>query len=343
MYDGGCLSEPRLLQRAIGELRVAVKRFGPETVLDELRQEGCLKARFPRRIVRGWMDIVMLNTGGGVAGGDRLDVTISVGAGAQATIAAQAAERFYRALAVDTSSSVRTHLTVEAGGAVEWLPQETILFDQSVVDRRLDVDLAADARFLGVETIVFGRAAMGERVGQGWLRDLIRVRRGSDLLLHDAIRIDGAIDATLQRAAVGAGAKVVATIIYVAPDTAEKLAVLRSSALFSPPSTPPSPATGGLAREPGVSRPPSHDSLTPLSGPPPASPSRPSERPPASPSWPGWSRPSTQTCTEAAASDRNGILVARILGLNSASVRRTMIAALAVLREDRPLPRVWLC
>ena len=191
MYDGACLSEPSLLQRAVGELRVAVKRSGPETVLDELRQAGCLKARFPRRLVPGWMDIVMLNTGGGVAGGDRLDLSIGVGAGAQATIAAQAAERFYRARAGDAPSKVRTHLTVEAGAALEWLPQETILFDQSAVDRRLEVDLAADARFLGVETIVFGRTAMGELVRQGWLRDLIRVRRGGDLLLHDAIRIDG--------------------------------------------------------------------------------------------------------------------------------------------------------
>ena len=80
MYDGGCLSEPRSLQRAVGELRVVVKRFGPETVLDELRQVGCLKARFPRRIVPGWMDMVMLNTGGGVAGGDRLDLAFGIGA-----------------------------------------------------------------------------------------------------------------------------------------------------------------------------------------------------------------------------------------------------------------------
>ena len=112
MYDGASLSDPSLLQRAIGELRVVVKRFGPETVLDELRQVGCLKARFPRRIVSGWMDVVMLNTGGGVAGGDRLDLAIAVGAGAQATIAAQAAERFYRARAGDAPSSVRTRLTV---------------------------------------------------------------------------------------------------------------------------------------------------------------------------------------------------------------------------------------
>jgi urease accessory protein len=162
---------------------------------------------------------------------------------------------------------------------LEWLPQETILFDGSALDRRLEVDLAEDAGFLGVETLVFGRAAMGERVRQGRLRDLIQVRRDGDLLLHDAIRIDGDIDATLQRAAVGAGAPVVATVVYVAPDAAEKLDLLRV-------------ALGSA---------------------------------------------------EAGASAWNGMLVARILGGDGASVRATLVAVLDVLREARPLPRVWLC
>jgi urease accessory protein len=279
MYDGGSLSEPSLLQRAVGELRVGVKRFGSESVLGDLRQIGCLKARFPRRIVSGWMDVVMLNTGGGVAGGDRLDVAIDVGVGAQATVAAQAAERFYRALAADAPSRVRTRLTVAAGASLEWLPQETILFDRSALDRRLEVDLAADACFLGVETVVFGRTAMGERVRQGWLRDLIRVRRGGDLLLHDAIRLDGDIDAIMQRRAVAGGACVVATMVYAAPDAGAKLDAVRTA-------------------------------LGPA---------------------------------EAGASVWNGMLIARILGSDSASVRRTAIAALDVLREARPLPRVWLC
>lgn len=279
MYDGGSLSEPSLLQRAVGELRVVVKRFRAETVLDELRQVGCLKARFPRRIVPGWMDVVMLNTGGGVAGGDRLDLAFGVGAGGQATIAAQAAERFYRVLAADAPSRVRTRLTVEAGAFLEWLPQETILFDRCALDRRLEIDLAPDARFLGVETVVFGRTAMGERVRQGWLRDLIRVRRGGALLLHDAVRLDGAIDAALVRPAVGGGARVIATMVYVASDAVEKLAAVR----------------GALGAQ------------------------------------------------EAGASVWNGMLVVRVLGADSAGVRRTVVAALNVLREDRPLPRVWLC
>ena len=82
-----------------GNYALSSSRLGSETVLDELRQVGCLKARFPRRIVSGWMDVVTLNTSGGIAGGDRLDLAVEARAGAQATIAAQAAERFYRAQA----------------------------------------------------------------------------------------------------------------------------------------------------------------------------------------------------------------------------------------------------
>jgi urease accessory protein len=283
MYDGASLSDPILLQRASGELRVVVKSLGSETVLDELRQVGCLKARFPRRIVSGWMDIVTLNTSGGIAGGDRLDLAMEARAGAQATIAAQAAERFYRARPGDSPSYVRTRLAVATGAALEWLPQETILYDRCSIDRRLEIDIEADARFLGVETLVFGRVAMGERLQSGRLRDLIRVRRSGELLLHDAIRLDGDFDALMQRSAIGKGARVLATIVCVASDVDERLNPVRQALEYAEP------------------------------------------------------------LIEAAASAWNGMLIARILGPDSASVRQTVIDALAVLRGPRPLPRAWLC
>ena len=72
--------------------------------------------------------------------------------------------------------------------------------------------------FSAVETLVFGRTAMGERVQSGRLRDLIRVRRGGELLLHDAVRLDGDFDALMQRPAIGKGARVLATMVYVASD-----------------------------------------------------------------------------------------------------------------------------
>src|SRR5262249_12712586 len=115
-----------------------------------MRQSGCLKARFPRLDDPRWLNIVTLNTSGGIAGGDTLDSAFMVGEGARATIAAQAAERFYRALPDSTASNVSTRIAVANGAAAEWLPQETILFDRCAVRRHLRVELAADSWFLGV-------------------------------------------------------------------------------------------------------------------------------------------------------------------------------------------------
>jgi urease accessory protein len=226
MYDGVSLSNG--LQRATGELRVSVKRRGGESVLDGLRQAGCLKARFPRPLTRGWLDTTTMNTSGGVVGGDRLDSTISIGEGARATIAAQAAERFYRAIPGSAPSMVRTSLEIGPGGAAEWLPQETILFDRCALDRRLTVTVAPGAWFLGVEMLVFGRAAMGERVVTARLRDLIQVRRGDDFLLHDAIRFDGEVDRVLERTPIARGARAIATLLHVAPDAEARLDQMRA-------------------------------------------------------------------------------------------------------------------
>jgi len=277
MYDGVSLSDG--LQRATGELRLSVKRRGVESVLDGLRQAGCLKARFPRSVAPGWFDTTTVNTSGGVVGGDHLHSRISVGIGARATIAAQAAERFYRALPGSAPSIVRTTVEVGPDAAAEWLPQETILFDRCALDRRLTIDVAPGSWFLGVEMLVFGRAAMGERVVTAHLRDLIRVRRGEDLLLHDAIRVDGEVDAVLERTAIAGGARAVATLVYVAPDAEVRLEAVRDAI----------------------------------------------------------------TDADCGASAWNGMLIARILAPDGASSRRTVMAALAVLRDGRPLPRVWLC
>jgi urease accessory protein len=275
MYDGVSLSDG--LRRATGELSVAVKRRGAESVLGGLRQAGCLKARFPRALTLGWLDATTVNTSGGVVGGDCLESAILVGEGARATIAGQAAERFYRSLPGTAPSVVRTSVLVGPDAVAEWLPQETILFDRCALDRRLTIDVTPGSRFLGVETVVFGRAAMGERVVTARLRDVIHVRRGPDLLLHDAIRLEGEVDAVLERTATAGGAHVVATMIYVAPDAEARLDTVREAA------------------------------------------------------------------PDCAASAWNGMLIARILAPDSAIARRTVIAALSVLRDGRPLPRAWLC
>ena len=228
MYDTASRSEAGTLQRANGELHVSFRRRGDATVLDDLRQVGCLKARFPCVEPTAWTTAVTLNTSGGVASGDRLCAAFEIANGAQATIAAQAAERFYRALPGSEPADVRTRVIVENGAAAEWLPQETLLFDRCAVNRRLDVELAADASFLGVEALVFGRAAMGERLEQARLRDLVRIRRCGRLVLRDTIRLDGAVDAILQRPAIANGAQAVATVVHVAPDAEAHLDAVRA-------------------------------------------------------------------------------------------------------------------
>ena len=227
MYDAASLSEPNL-QRATGELAVSARVRDGVTALDGLRQAGCLKARFPRRLRPDWMDVVMLNTSGGIAGGDRLDNRFGVGTGARVTIAAQAAERFYRALPGSAPSTVRTRIEIGSGAAAEWLPQETILFDRCALDRKLEIDLAADAWFLGLESLVFGRAAMGERVARGSVCDLIRVRHDGRLKLHDAVRLEGEIEAVLRGKAVANGARALATLVHVAPEAESRLDAVRA-------------------------------------------------------------------------------------------------------------------
>jgi urease accessory protein len=218
MYDAAYPSDATVLQRAAGALELRFRRRGSLSVLADLRQSGCLKARFPHNGEADWGNAVMLNVGGGVAAGDRLEISVHVDEGARLTLAGQAAERFYRALPGAAPATVRASLRVADGAALEWLPQETILFDRTALDRRLDIALAPAARFLGVESLVFGRKAMGESVHQVRLRDLIRLRRGGGLLLHDAIRLDGEATGVLAHRAVGNGARALATLVMVAPE-----------------------------------------------------------------------------------------------------------------------------
>jgi urease accessory protein len=228
MYDDGCRSEQdEPLQRARGHLSLGFRRRGAITCLADLRQEGCLKARFPRP--HDGMQAITLNTSGGVAGGDVLRTAVHLEEHAAATVTSLAAERFYRALPGDDPASLRTDIVLDSTAALDWLPQEAILFDASALDRQLNIDMAADAHFLGVESLVFGRAAMGERVRTARIRDTIRVRRDGVLILHDAIRLPRHVDDALARPAIAAGARAVATLLLVAPNAAAALDGLRAA------------------------------------------------------------------------------------------------------------------
>jgi urease accessory protein len=169
---------------------------------------------------------VIINSGGGLVGGDRVAFHLEVGSGANVRITTVAAERVYRSLAPD--SEVDVALRVAAGARLDWLPQETILFSGARVKRRLEADIAQDAVLLVADCVVFGRAASGEHMGQGLLRDVRRIRRGGRLVSADSALLDGHIGRLLARPAVAAGAQAAALVLYVAPDAEACLAPVQT-------------------------------------------------------------------------------------------------------------------
>ena len=205
-------SETFAANRAVGGVSLSVRAAGGFTRRARVHEHGSLRARFPGASARE-LEAVIINTAGGIAGGDRFDFDLSVGAGASLVVTTAAAEKVYRSLGPDATIGVK--LDVAAGASLAWLPQETILFDRARLARSIDVDLAPDGRLILAEAIVFGRTAMDESVVEGRLADRWRVRRDGRLVFAEGVRLDGAIAGKLAAAAVARGGVAVATVMSV--------------------------------------------------------------------------------------------------------------------------------
>ncbi|MGO4870682.1 MAG: urease accessory protein UreD [Roseiarcus sp.] len=211
-------------QRAQGEVRAVFARVGERTQAARVYETGGLRLRFPRAGAE--CEAVIVNTGGGMAGGDRAIVDLAVGPEARVVATTQSAEKIYRS--EGDPVCVETRLRVEAGGALAWIPQETLLFEAARFERRLEADVAADASLLLIEAATFGRLAHGEARIAAHFRDRWRVRREGRLIFAEEARLDDA-GATLDRPAVGGGARAVATILSVAPNAEAQLPMLRAA------------------------------------------------------------------------------------------------------------------
>jgi urease accessory protein len=208
--------------RARGRIALAVAPSGGVTRPRHVDEEGSLRVRFPGARAHN-LEAVIVNTAGGIAGGDHFDVAIAVEEGARLAVTTTAAEKVYRTLGPVAGVDLR--LTVNAGGTLVWLPQETILFDRARLRRTIEVDVAEGGRLVLAEAVVFGRTAMGEVVEQGGLFDRWRVRCGARLRFAETVRLDGPVAETLQHRAVGAGAVAVATVLMLPGDDASLGAV----------------------------------------------------------------------------------------------------------------------
>ncbi|TLU70608.1 urease accessory protein UreD [Lichenicoccus roseus] len=225
--DGRSIIEPPL-QRSIADLRLQVECRDGVSRLAGLRQRGCLKLLFPRRPAADALEAVLVNISGGIAAGDRLDCSITCGTDTQVLVTSQAAERCYRARQADAAATLTTELVLEAGARLEWLPQETILFEGAALDRRLLIRMPASATLLLAEARVLGRRGSGETTRTLALDDRIEIVRDGRPILVDALRLHGDADIRLRRAATGGGATAMATVVLAGPDAAAQLEPVRA-------------------------------------------------------------------------------------------------------------------
>lgn len=217
------MSEPRL-QKARGQVRICFDVRHGRTRLADLYMDGSAKALLPR--THGTEpQAVIINTAGGLTGGDAFDYSVELGAGARATVSTQTAERAYRAAA--GTARIKTRLHLGPGACLDWLPQETILFEGSAVARRIEADVAPGACLLMVEALTLGRAAMGETLDAVSFSDQWRVRQNGTLVHAEAARIEAPLAELRTPAALGS-ARALATVLYVAPDAEDQLVAVRA-------------------------------------------------------------------------------------------------------------------
>jgi urease accessory protein len=216
-------------QRADGAAILSMGCDGSgETRLRDLYQRAPCRMLFPDVEPGEPLQAVLLTTSGGLTGGDRTSVEFNVGANARATLTTQAAEKLYRALPGSAPVECAVSLTGGANAWCEWLAQETILFDGACLRRSFCADLEAGSRMLAVESIVFGRHAMGEELRVGLLHDAWRIRCAGRLVWADTLRLAGDI-AGLRRAPFGFGTAVAfATLVFAAGDAGELLEPVRA-------------------------------------------------------------------------------------------------------------------
>jgi urease accessory protein len=216
------------LEKARGEAALTVSlRDGMDAIRD-LRQSGCGRLLFPHRPREAPLEAVLVNTAGGLTGGDRFRASATVGEGARAVVTTQACEKIYRS--GGGVAEVRATLSVAAGASLQWLPQETILFEGSALRRSLVADVAPEGRLLAAESVILGRAAMGETVASASFRDSWRIRRGGRLIFAEETAVGAGewARARSSRAALGADASAFATLLLAASDAAGRLDPVRS-------------------------------------------------------------------------------------------------------------------
>ncbi|MBM6593302.1 urease accessory protein UreD [Microvirga pudoricolor] len=218
--DGLARTTSLTRQRAIGRVAFSAQYFSGYTKPGRISESGSMRVRMPRHDGKG-LEAVLVNTAGGIACGDHFSIAVAAGPDAFVTVATPAAEKVYRS--DGPVAEVSVDLTLGPGSRMDWMPQETLLFDQARLARKLCAAMPDDASLSVFEAVVFGRAARREVITDGLFEDRWRIQRGGRLIYADTLKLSGPISELLARPSVAGGRHALATFLHVAPDAEARL------------------------------------------------------------------------------------------------------------------------
>jgi len=216
------------LERANGVGRIVLTGSERGTRIVDVYQKFPIGLVFPRIGDDLVKEAVIINSSGGTAGGDRLEIEVVALNNASVAVTTQAAEKIYRAL--DRPARVATKLKACGTAKLAWLPQETIVFNQARIRRQTEIDLCSGAELIALEWLVLGRAAHGEEVVSGHLSDSWRIKRDGHLIWADGFRVSDEVFAPLRRKALLSNWKAIGTLVYFGPSLDTRLRILREIA-----------------------------------------------------------------------------------------------------------------
>ncbi|VVO16290.1 urease accessory protein UreD [Pseudomonas fluorescens] len=222
------------------ELELGYARFGDSTRPVQRRHKGPLRVQ--KHLYAEGPQVcqhIIVHPPGGIAGGDRLDISAHVGTDAWAQLTSPGAAKWYRAAG---PAYQKLDLHVAAGATLEWLPQETIIFSAAQAELGTTIELKGDARLFYWDLVALGRPASGERFDLGHFQAQLDIRRDGQLLWHERQRIvgnDGLLDSPIGLD----GQPVFATLLVTGEIDSELLEVCRSL---------PNPVRGDLTQLPGL-------------------------------------------------------------------------------------------
>ena len=216
------------LERANGVGRIVLTGSERGTRIVDVYQKFPIGLVFPRIGDDLVKEAVIINSSGGTAGGDRLEIEVVALNNASVAVTTQAAEKIYRAL--DRPAQVATKLKACGTSKLAWLPQETIVFNQARVRRQTEIELCSGAELIALEWLVLGRAARGEEVVSGHISDSWRIKRDGHLIWADGFRVSDEVFASLHRKALLSNWKAIGTLVYFGPSLDTRLRILREIA-----------------------------------------------------------------------------------------------------------------